>query len=787
MEKISQENIPDSTLNENAPTVLVVEDDVGLNRLTCKILEREGIKTHHALNGNDAISAARTLRDGIILLDYCLPDMNGQQMIIALREEKIGTPVIVMTGHGDERTAVEIMKLGARDYIIKEPDFITRVPRIIRRTFDAIAKEKELARSEVVLRESEEKFRKVFFTCPDLISINRLADGMFISVNKGFEQLSGYSEKDVAGKTSLELKMWKNPDDRKKVVESLRANGRIENYETQYITKNGNIVDGLMSAAIIEIDGISHILNISRDITERKQAEDKLQKSEAKYRELYENMLDAFVMVDMAGRIIEFNQAYVNLVGYSAEEIRTLTYIDLIPEKWHAAEKKIVENQIIKRGYSDVYEKEYRRKDGTLVSIELRTILLRDASEDPIGMWGIIRDITERKRAGEKQKKLEEQLRQSQKLEAIGQLSSGVAHDFNNLLGGIMGHAELLKMHLSEGSDLLRHTASIISSCTKAADLTKQLLTFARKAPVELVKVDPNAIIKHIMGIMERTIDRRIEIIVNLQEHPPFISGDRNQLENALLNIAINARDAMPEGGRLTIISEAVDLNKTSLSDEHFEVKEGPYVKISIADTGFGMSKETQGRIFEPFFTTKEVGKGTGLGLASVYGCVKQHNGYITVESREGKGAQFNVYLPVIKSTRPMAGVTEESTLIPGKGTLLVVDDERAYHEILKEIFGGLGYTVHCCADGVEAVTFYREHNSAIHVVILDLNMPKMNGLDCFRRLKEINANVKVIVSSGYGENTDRAAMQTEGVSAFVQKPYRAADLAEKIKELMGA
>jgi PAS domain S-box-containing protein len=645
MEKNSQENIPVAATNGPLPTVLIVEDDVSLNRLISITLEREGFKTNQAMNGADALLAARTLPGAIILLDYRLPDMNAHQIMTTLREEKIETPVIITTGNGDEKIAVEMMKLGALDYIVKEPNFFDKLPRIIRHALDAIAKEKELARSEMARRNSE-----------------------------------------------------------------------------------------------------------------------------AKYRELYQGMLDGFVVVDMAGKIIESNQAFCNMLGYSAEEIRGLSYINLTPEKWHAFEKYIVENQILQRGYSNVYEKEYRRKDGTVFPIELRTVLLKDNAGNPSGMWGIIRDITERKQAEEKQKKLEEQIRQSQKLEAIGQLSSGVAHDFNNLLGGIMGHAELLKMHLSEGSDLLRHTGSIISSCVKAADLTKQLLTFARKAPVELQKIDMNTFIKQVVGLMERTIDRRIEIAVN-----------------ALLNIAINARDAMPEGGRLSITSETVDLDEDALANEHFKVVKGPYIRIIVEDTGTGMSKAIKDRIFEPFFTTKEVGKGTGLGLASVYGCVKQHNGYITVDSHLGIGTQFNFFFPAIKSAGPIASVKEEEALIPGKGALLVVDDEPVYHEVLNQLFSGLGYTVHCCANGPDAVAFYREHSATIDVVILDMNMPKMNGLHCFWRLKEINANVKVIVATGYGENKDRATMQNEGVRAFVQKPYRAAELAKKIAELMGA
>ena len=365
-------------------------------------------------------------------------------------------------------------------------------------------------------------------------------------------------------------------------------------------------------------------------------------------------------------------------------------------------------------------------------------------------------------------------------------MSSGVAHDFNNLLGGIMGHAELLKMNLDPESPLMRHPEVIISSCEKAADLTRQLLSFARKAPVELQKIDLNTFLKQVVGLMDRTIDRRIEIVTKIPEEPAFISGDRNQLENALLNIAINARDAMPEGGHLCISTETVDLKKAALPDEHGEVAEGAYVRIIFADTGTGMSKEIRDHIFEPFFTTKEVGKGTGLGLASVYGCVKQHNGYIAVDSQVGKGTQFNLYFPIAVSGG-LAASQKSEMFLRGKGTLLVVDDEPVFHEILTKIFTGLGYGVRCCSGGAEAVEYYREHASGIAVVVLDMNMPKMSGLQCFRRLREINPGVRVVVSSGYGDNIDRAALKEGGVNAFIQKPYKAAELSMKIAELVNA
>jgi PAS domain S-box-containing protein len=660
MEKNSQENIPVAATNGPLPTVLIVEDDVALNRLIRITLEREGFKTHQAINGAQALSAARTIQDAIILLDYCLPDMNANQIMTTLREEKIETPIIITTGNGDEKIAVEMMKLGALDYIVKEPSFYDKLPKIMRQTVDSIAREKELAQASEALRESEKSYRSLFDNANEAIAVSQ--DGLLKLVNRKCLEITGYSEQEL---TTTPFSEFIFPDDRALVVE-----------------KHKKRLNGTPPSSL----------------------------------------------------------------RYSFRIVRI---------------------------------------DNVVICVELSAVLI-DWKDKPATL-NFLTDITERKLAEKKQKQLEDQLRQAQKMEAIGQLSSGVAHDFNNLLGGIMGHAELLKMHLSDGSDLLRHTASIISSCTKAADLTKQLLTFARKAPVELQKIDVNTFVKEVVSIMERTIDRRVEIAVIIQKEPVFVSGDKNQLENALLNIAINARDAMPEGGRLSITLETLDLDEDSLANEHFKVVEGPYIRIIVEDTGTGMSRAIKDRIFEPFFTTKEVGKGSGLGLASVYGCVKQHNGYITVDSHLGIGTQFNIYLPVIKSTGPIESVKDEVALDPGKGDLLVVDDETVFREILKEIFDDLGYTVHCCTDGSEAVAFYREHRSTNQVVILDMNMPKMNGLQCFRRLKEINANVKVIISSGYGENNDRATMQSEGVLAFVQKPYRAADLAKKIKELMDA
>jgi signal transduction histidine kinase len=388
--------------------------------------------------------------------------------------------------------------------------------------------------------------------------------------------------------------------------------------------------------------------------------------------------------------------------------------------------------------------------------------------------------------AEEKNKKLEDQLRQSQKLEAIGQLAGGVAHDFNNLLGGIMGNAELIKIHSGKDPTIDRYSDVIISSSVKAADLTRQLLTFARKVRVNFTKVNIHAGIENVIELLKHTIDPRIEIVKKFDAAPGLVQGDSNMLENALLNIAINARDVMPAGGTLSFATNNVVLNDANIPRYAPELAAGEYVRVTIRDTGSGMEEKTMLRIFEPFFTTKEIGKGTGLGLAAVYGCVRQHKGHVMVESALGMGSAFIIYLPVLLVNEQQAGPAAQ-VCVKGKGNILMIDDDQRIGEIAVELLNGIGYTPIYMNSAVKAIEYFKKNHGSVDAVILDIIMPKMNGLDVFRELKRISPSVKVIIASGYSDEKQDALLSKEGVSVFVNKPYTLSEMSTALAGVLGS
>jgi nitrogen-specific signal transduction histidine kinase/CheY-like chemotaxis protein len=397
------------------------------------------------------------------------------------------------------------------------------------------------------------------------------------------------------------------------------------------------------------------------------------------------------------------------------------------------------------------------------------------------------RDITRRLEAQEKNRLLEAQLLRARKMEAIGNLAGGIAHDFNNLLTGILGYAELLKQKADPGGEVCRAAKVIQEAADRASQLTTQLLGFARKGKNLAVPVEVNRMIDEVAGLLEQTLDRRIRIRKSLSPVAASVVGDPMQLRQILMNLAMNARDAMPGGGELSLSSEIAVLDLAFCASRP-GVSPGRYVRIEVSDTGMGIAKDHMEKIFDPFFTTKEQGKGTGLGLSMVFGIVKNHGGTIEVESDVGLGTLFRVYLPVDEEDAGRGREDFSRPLLPaaGKGWILLIDDQDTVREVCSEMLSTLGYKVHTACDGLEGVDCYRRFGADIDLVIIDMIMPNLGGRECFRRIKSMNPGVRAVLSTGFSLDGAVQEIMDEGIACFIQKPYRMDQLSQAVSKALG-
>jgi signal transduction histidine kinase/CheY-like chemotaxis protein len=380
---------------------------------------------------------------------------------------------------------------------------------------------------------------------------------------------------------------------------------------------------------------------------------------------------------------------------------------------------------------------------------------------------------------------LENQLRHIQTLEAIGQLAGGIAHDFNNILGAISGYAEMIKQKFSKGNPKLeKYSTAILSGAHKGADLTAQLLAFARRGRFQKVCMNLHELISHVSLLLQHSLDQSIKVVLDLRSKAPYISGDPTQIQNILLNLAMNARDAMPKGGTLTIATENGELQEI-LAKSHPEAPCGPYIIISVTDTGVGMDQRTREKLFEPFFTTKDIGKGVGLGLASVYGSVTSHDGYVSVDSEVGRGSTITLYLPFDKNALHRFQGTGNGEVTHGNGIVVVIDNDEPIRSVSREMLSEMGYTVVEFAGAAPAIEFYKTHWQEVDLVITDMIMEGLNGMACFRELKKINPSVKTVISSGYSFSVEKQEIFKEGIVGVMQKPFDSIELSHVVAEAL--
>ncbi|MBE7553181.1 MAG: PAS domain S-box protein [Anaerolineales bacterium] len=649
----------------------------------------------------------------------------------------------------------------------------------------------ERQRAEKALRESEEKYASAFRISPDSININRMSDGLYLDVNEGFTALSGYTREEVIGQSSLTLNLWADPRDRARLLQGLQERGEVTNLETTFRLKDGTLRTGLMSARQIEVGGEACILSITRDISERKQAEEAL-------REMAENMAAAQRIAHFGSWEIDLNDELefvepqmwsdecYRIFGVepgSVEITKELFYSHIHSDDRESALQALI--KAIQERTECSYEYRLIRSDGSIRYIHDQVnVVCDEQTGQPVKVVGTTHDVTERKQAEEARVKLEEQLRQAHKMESVGRLAGGIAHDFNNLLTVIRGYCDLMQPRLPGGDPLLKDLEQIRRAAERAATLTRQLLAFSRKQMLAPATLDLNDLVTNLHKMLGRLIGEDVNLVLALQPELWPVKADHGQIEQVIFNLAVNARDAMPTGGMLTIETGNVRLDDSYL-EIHLEAPRGPCVMLAVTDTGHGMDAPTQDHIFEPFFTTKEVGQGTGLGLATVYGIIKQSGGDILVYSEPGYGTTFKIYLPASETVPDVPVPQAPRVSHAGTETILLVEDEEGVRNLIGRILKGKGYTVLESRHGDEALLLAGQHQGPIDLLLTDVIMPQMSGRDLAERLKKLQPRLKVLFVSGY---TDDAVVRHGLLTAeveFLSKPFSPDTLAAKVRQVL--
>jgi PAS domain S-box-containing protein len=628
------------------------------------------------------------------------------------------------------------------------------------------------------LAQNEGGFRLLFMNNPQPMWVFDAETTRFLEVNTATVEHYGYSRQEFLTMRITEIRP---PEDVPRLLEdAAKALNGLRNAGTwKHRLKDGRLIDVEITSDHITFAGQNAVLVVARDITEQKRAERALQEAEQKYRSMVNDAVIGIFQSTPQGRFLTVNPTLASLLGYespqdlvaSVHDIREQVYVD--PERREEFSRALEQQGIVRNFEAQVY-----RKDGSKIwiSANARSVFKEGTV---LRYEGTNEDITQRKL-------LEEQLMQSQKMEAVGLLAGGVAHDFNNALSVITGYSGLLQMHLPVDDPLVRYTEEIAKAAHRAAGLTRQLLAFSRKQVIQPVILDLNSLIVEMEKMLRRLIGENIEIFITRDASLARVKVDASQMEQILMNLAVNARDAMLQGGKVTIRTANADLDET-YSLQHFHFNPGRYVILSFSDTGCGMDKETKARIFEPFFTTKEPGKGTGLGLSTVYGIVKQNGGYISAYSEPGQGTTFKIYLPQAEGVAESMPAGRPPGILPrGSETILLVEDEEALRTLARNCLESQGYCVLEAADGNTAIATAEKHCGPIELLLTDVIMPGMNGRHLADRLTELRPAIKVLYLSGYASDLIAQYGVLDPEIQLLEKPFTLRALLVKVQQALG-
>jgi PAS domain S-box-containing protein len=669
--------------------------------------------------------------------------------------------------HNFESIGRKIMLLNACKIIEKKKD----QPIILL----AIEDITERRRLEAELAESEERYRRVYETSDDGIVLLEKSEGHIVNANPAAEKMLGYSEKESIGKKLQDIGVSLETSDFPELMRTLDKRGIINYADVPVKTRSGQD----LYTDIYLVDRAKVATCNIRDISERKHADEEMRMSEERFRQIAENSREWIWEVNSDGLYLYANRVVEDILDYKPEEIvGQMHFYDFFP----SADRERMKNEALKFVARKKIFKKYVNanvhKNGSIILLETNGAPILDGRGNLLGYRGVSVDITEHR-------KIEAQLRQSQKMDAIGNMAGGIAHDFNNILNIIIGYSTLAMDKLEAGSTSKEQLHEVLVAAEKGVNLTKRLLAFSRKNVVDMKPVNINELILGVQKMLVRIIKENIELNFDLADRPLVVLADAGLIEQVLINLVGNAKDAMEAGGRLTIRTEFEELD-----DEYVAAygggKPGRYVLITVTDTGHGMDAETQKQIFEPFFTTKNVEEGTGLGLAICHGIIKQHGGYINVYSEPGHGTIFKIYLPFSgEKASPHMKAEAAVPVRSGNETILVAEDDAPMRKLTTIVLEAFGYSVISAEDGEDAITKFMENRERISLVMLDMIMPKKNGKAVSEEIRKVSPKIKILFASGYTMDIVGTKDLTYPGSDFIQKPVSPNVLLMKVREIL--
>ncbi len=772
---------------------LLVIDDKPDNLVSVTAMLRTflpGCETATAGSGPAGIAQARTFQPDTILLDVQMPGMDGFQACQALKADSATRhiPIIFLTAQKtDPASRIRGLEIGGDAFLTKPVDpgeLMAQVRAMVRIKLaeDALRGEKEslerqVAERTAALRANEQLHSSIIQTAMAGFWLGD-TQGRLLEVNETYCRMSGYSAQELLALRIPDLVATETPAQTAAHIQEIIAQGE-DRFESRHRRKDGTEYDVDVTVQYRPTSG-GQFVAFLRDITGRKRAEDALRQSEASFRSLAENAFEGIVIIAVDGRQIYANGRAAEILGCTTEQLVGTTLQDwVVPEECPLAHQRVAD-RLAGAQVPAQNEMHVRRKDGTVLLIEALASRLNWHGQNCDLVF--FRDITERRKADAARALMEAQLQQSRKLEAIGQLAGGVAHDFNNKLQVIMGCAELIAKGMPESHPLWVDLEDIRQAAKQSADMTRQLLAFSRRQAIAPKALDMNVAISGSLKMLGRLIGENITLTFLPQPDLGQVFMDPTQLDQILANLSVNARDAIAGTGQITIRATNATLSEDDCRDRPDFVAPGDYAVLTFQDDGAGMSPEVQARIFEPFFTTKPLGQGTGLGLATVYGIVKQNHGAITLDSAPGKGTAFTMYLPRLADPGPAAEAAVVEAMPTGTETVLLVEDEEPVLNFARRVLTGRGYTVLAAATPTAALALGAQHPTPIHLLLTDVVMPEMNGRELARRMREPLPGIRVLFMSGYSTDVMKVHGPLPPEVRLLQKPFSVAVLAQAVR-----